>query len=248
MIVSAVARHPHEAETRGEFALVHHAFADQIGVFGMVHDERVEIARIGEGAAHHLGVGHAPGAVREGDGAGGLEQADLGHFLAFEPLGEGCHRLHMHDRGVACAAQDEVDDRRIVDGGGGVGLAHDGGDAAGRGGLARRRNGLAVFGAGFADEGPHVDQAGRHQAALAVDDLGAFRHAGRADAALGLADHAIGDQQVAVDLEIARRVEDVGIGQQDRPIGHAVTHSAGSATALRAPPCAPPRPSRPARG
>ena len=48
-----------QAEPRGELALVHHAFADQVGVFGVVHDQRVEIARIGQRAAHHLRVGDA---------------------------------------------------------------------------------------------------------------------------------------------------------------------------------------------
>ena len=122
----------------------------------------------------------------------------------------------MHDRGVARAAQHEIDDRRIVDHRIGVGLAHDGGDAAGRRRLARRRKRLAIFGAGLADEGAHVDQAGRDHAAVAIDDLGALGHAGRMDAALGLADHAVGDQQVAGKIEIARRIDDPGVGEQDR--------------------------------
>jgi hypothetical protein len=36
--------------------------------------------------------------------------------------------------------------------------------------------------AGLADKGTHVDQAGRHDLAGAIDDLGAFRHAGSCDA------------------------------------------------------------------
>jgi len=74
---------------------------------------------------------------------------------------------------------------------------------------------FAVAGAGLADEGAHVDEAGRDQLAAAVDDLGAFRHAGRADALLGLADHAVGDQHVADDVEIARRIGDPGVGEQN---------------------------------
>ena len=75
---------------------------------------------------------------------------------------------------------------------------------------------LAAFGAGLADEGAHVDQAGRDDLAAAVDDLGAFRHAGRADAALGLADHAVGDQEIAGEIEVARRIDDPRVGEQDR--------------------------------
>ena len=74
------------------------------------------------------------------------------------------------------------------------------------------------FGARLADEGAHVDQAGRDELAAAVDDLGAFGHAGRADAALGLAHHAVGDQQVAGEIEIARRIDDPRIGEQDRAV------------------------------
>ena len=54
-----------------------------------------------------------------------------------------------------------------------------------------------LAGARLADEGAHVDEARRDQLAAAVDHLGAFRHAGRADALLGLADDAVGDQQIA---------------------------------------------------
>src|ERR1700687_3433676 len=62
---------------------------------------------------------------------------------------------------VARAAQDEVDDGGIIDRRRGVGLAHDGRDAAGGRRLAGRRNGLAILRARLAHEGGHVDQAGR---------------------------------------------------------------------------------------
>ena len=124
--------------------------------------------------------------------------------------------MHVHDRGVARAAQHEIDGRRIVDHRRGVGLADDGGDAAGGGRLARGGERLAMAGARFADEGAHVDEAGRDQLAAAVDHVGAFRHAGGADALLGFADDAVGDQQVADDVEIARRIDDPGVGEQDR--------------------------------
>ena len=72
----------HEAEPRGEFAFVHHAFADDVGVLGVMDDEGIEVARIGERAAHHLRIGHALCALGEGDRAGRLEQADLRHLVA----------------------------------------------------------------------------------------------------------------------------------------------------------------------
>src|SRR5213078_3973451 len=70
--------------------------------------------------------------------------------------------------------------------------------------------------AGLPDEGAHVDEAGRDHLALEVDDLGRLGHAGGADAALGLADHAVGDEKIAVDIEIARGIEDARVGEQDR--------------------------------
>jgi hypothetical protein len=108
-------RDPGEAKTGGEFAFVHHAFADKFRVLGVVDDERVEITRISEGAAHDLRIGDALGAIGECDSAGGLEQADLGHFLAAQPFGQRRHGLHVDNRRVARAAQDEIDERRVVD-------------------------------------------------------------------------------------------------------------------------------------
>ena len=124
--------------------------------------------------------------------------------------------MHVDDGRVARAAQHEIDGGGIVDGGRGVGLADDGGDAAGGGGLAGGSERLAAGRARLADEGAHVDQARRDQLAAAVDHLGAFRHAGGADALLGLADDAVGDQHVAGQVEIARRIDDPGVGEQDR--------------------------------
>ena len=41
-----------------------------------------------------------------------------------------------------------------------------------------------MAGAGFADKGAHVDQAGGNDLAGAIDDVGAFGHAGGTNAAL----------------------------------------------------------------
>ena len=95
--------------------------------------------------------------------------------------------MDVDDRGIARAPQHEVDHGRLIDHRVGVRLAHDCGDAAGSCRLARRCERLAILGAGFADERTQVDQAGRDDLVPAIDDFGAFRNAGRADAALGLA-------------------------------------------------------------
>ena len=191
-----------------------HAFADQVRVFGVMDDQRVEIAGIGQRTAHHLGVGHAPVAIGEGHGAGGFQEPDLGHFLAAHAFCQCRHRVDVDDRGVARTAQHEVHRRRIVDHGEGIRLADDGGDPAGGRRLAGGGKGLAVAGTGLADKGAHVDQPGGDDLAGAIDDVGAFGHAGGADAALGVADGAIGYQHVAGTVEIPGGIDDAGIGEQ----------------------------------
>ena len=114
--------HAGEPEPRRELAFVHHSLSDDVGILGVMHDERVEIARIGQRAAHDLRVGHAFCPIRKGNGARRLEQSDFSHLFSAQPLGERRHRLHVHDRGVARAAEHEVHDRRIVDRWRGVGL------------------------------------------------------------------------------------------------------------------------------
>ena len=106
-----------------------------------------------------------------------LQQPELGHLAAGEALGEGRHRIDAHLGLVAGAAGDEIDQRDVVDHRVGVGHGDDRGDAAGGRRLAGRGEGLAVLGAGFADEDAHVDEAGRDDRAAAVDDLGAGRAA-----------------------------------------------------------------------
>ena len=181
-----------------------------------MHNERVEVARIGEGTAHHQSIRDAPCTIGEGDRAGCLQKADLGHLLAVETFGQSSHGLNMHDRGVARAPQDEVDDCRIVDCGRCVGLANDGGHAARGRGLTRGGEGLAIFRAWLADKGSHIDQPGRDDSAFAIDHFSPFGHSGGADSALGFADEAVGDQKIAGKVEVARRIEDPGIGEQDR--------------------------------
>ena len=117
----------------------------------------------------------------------------------------------LSDRRPILLANARIVDHRI-----GVGLANDRRDAARGSSLARGREGLAVFGAGLADEGAHVDESGRDQAAIAVNDLRTFRHASRMDATLCLADHAVSDQQVAGKIEIARGIDDPGVCEKDR--------------------------------
>ena len=59
-----LARDAGEPEPRRHLALVHDAVADEVGVGGMLHDQRIEVAAIGQRPAHDRGVHHACGARR----------------------------------------------------------------------------------------------------------------------------------------------------------------------------------------
>ena len=102
----------HQAEPRGELTLVHHALGHEVGILHMLHQQGVEIPGIGQGAAHHLGVGDGAQPVRECDRPGLLEQAELGHFLAGQTLGDGGGGQDVDAGRVAGAAQDEIHDGR----------------------------------------------------------------------------------------------------------------------------------------
>ena len=110
-----LARHAGQAEPARPLAFGHHALAGERAVLATVHDQRVEIARVGHRAAHGLRFGDRAAPVGEGDRAGLGEQADLGDLAALEALGQRRRRKDADLRVVARAPQDEVDHRRIVD-------------------------------------------------------------------------------------------------------------------------------------
>ena len=205
-------RNAKQPKARGKFAFVHHAVADQIWVFSVMNDHRIEIAGISQRAAHDLCVGHTFRTVGEGNRARRLQQANLGHLFAFKALGDRSHRMHVHDGVIARAAQDVVDGRWIIDSGRCVGLTNNRGDSTGSRCLARGGEGFATSLAGLPNEGAHVDESRGHQFSPAVDHLGPFRYAGGADPFLGLTDGTFGNQEIAENIEVARRIDDPGIG------------------------------------
>jgi hypothetical protein len=82
--------------------------------------------------------------------------------------------------------------------------------------MAGRGECFATGFAWLADEGTHIDQAWGDEFAATVDNVGAFRNAGSANALLCLAYYAFGNQEVTDDIKIARRIDDPGVGEQDR--------------------------------
>ena len=160
-----------QAQSCGELARGGHSPLGQPRIGRSAGDQGVE----GGGVAHHPLQGAAVDdhlvAVGEIQGAGLVHQADLGHPLAVQGLGRGAGGANI-DQVQGCAATlDEVDHGRVVHGGIGVGLDHDGRHAPGRGGQAGGLQRLFRFSAGFAGLDPNVDQAGRQAKAIGVDHL-----------------------------------------------------------------------------
>ena len=192
-----LARNSGKAEARGEFAFVHHAFGGKIGVFRVMDDESIEIAGILHDAAQDPRAANRLCAIAESHSARLLQQADLGDFRALEARRQGRRRQHPHAAGIARAAQQKIDNRRLVDRRIGIGAGKDCRDAACRRRQGRGRDRLAVFGAGLADEGPHVDEAGRDAIAAAIDDLRMGGQICRHNGGANIADQAIDDQDAA---------------------------------------------------
>ena len=109
------ARDAGKPEPAGALALGHHPVAGQRRVGAVVHDERAEVFGVGERPAHRLRALDRARPVAEGDRAGLGEQADFRDLASFEPFGDRRRRLYAHASGVVGAAQDEVDDRGIID-------------------------------------------------------------------------------------------------------------------------------------
>ena len=209
-----------QAEAGGHLALVHHAVADEIRLLHVLHQEDAEIARIGERAAHHLGVPHRLEAVGEGDGPRLLQQAELGHLLPEQALGDGGGRQDVDARRIARPAQHEIHDGRPVDDRVGVGHAHEGGDAAGGRRRAGARQGLAMLGAGLAHEGAQVDEPGAEDVAGAIDRLGLVRNPGEGPPG-DILDPAVAHDDMAGLLAARGRIAERGVGEQDGTHRHA---------------------------
>ena len=210
------ARNSRQAEAARALAFGHDALADEVAVFAGVDDQRAEIARIGQRAAHRLRVGDAQRAVGEGDGAGLGEQADLGDLAPLEPLGQRRGRQHPHLGGGAGAAQDEIDHRGIVDRRIGVGPRHQRRHPARRRGGAGGGDGLAMLRARLADEGAHVDQAGGDDVAAAFDDLRFGRNRVAPHRGTERGDLAVDDQRAAARFLEAVRINQPGVEKGDR--------------------------------
>src|SRR6202021_4227515 len=151
-------------------------------------------------AAHGQRIMYPKGPFSESDRAGFRKQADFGDLLAFEPLGQRRSGVDADLGGIARAAQDEVDDRGVVDRRIGVGTGHQRGHAPRGGGGAGAGDSLAMLGPWLANESPHVDEARRKDIAAAVDDRRLSRQLVPRDFRPDAGDDAIDDDKPATRL------------------------------------------------
>ena len=156
------------------------------------------------------------GAVAEGDRARFSEQADFGDLLAGEPLGQCRGGVDANLGVVAGAAQDEVDHRGVVDRRVGVGAGDERGHAARGGGGAGAGDGLAMLGPRLADESAHVDEAGRNDVALAVDDPRLGRQLVARDRRADAGDDAVDHDKPAARLGLLNGIDETRVDEGDR--------------------------------
>jgi hypothetical protein len=161
----------------------------------------------------------ARGPSKKGRGARLAKQSQFCDLAPFAPFGQRGHWQHTHAAGVAGAAQDEIHDGRVVDGGGCGRRRENRGDAAGRRRQCRRRDGLAVLGAGLADEGQHIDEARRDDIAAAIDCLRALGSARGGDRRPEIPDASVRDVNPAARLAPALGIDKAGIEENQRRSG-----------------------------
>ena len=176
----------------------------------LAHDQ-AEGARVAERAPHHLAVGDREAVVGEADRAGLGQHAHLGELPPFQPLGHGTNRIDLDPLGLARAALHELDQRHVVDHGLGVGHAGDAGHPARCRREAACGNSLLVLVAGLAEVHVHVDEAGCHAVAAAIDRGDPLRHAVGEEFRPEVGDRAVLREQRTGAVEPAFRVQQAGV-------------------------------------
>ena len=161
-----------QAERVADFALVHAAFAAEFLHFAMAGEGDVELAGVFHGTTENLRIIDGETVVGEHHGSGGLHAGDAREFLAFAAFGDrSCGVNAGADAGAAGAFEHAAHDARVVDGGRGVWHHDEAGDASIDGRLGAGGDVFFVLLAGFAGMDVDVEEAGKQDAAGAVDDL-----------------------------------------------------------------------------
>src|SRR5690606_14496866 len=129
----------------------------------------------------------------------------LGELLALEAARDGADREKARAAGGFGALKHRPGDGGIVVHRAGVRHGADGGEPARRGGLEPRGDVFLVFVSGLSEMNVDVDEAGRDDAPLGVDDLGAFW---RGNLRIDSLDHAAFDEEIFLGVDSIRRIDD----------------------------------------
>jgi hypothetical protein len=180
-----------------------------------MNDQRIEIARIGHGAAHDARIAQGARSIAESDCACLLKQPDFGNLLALQPLGQGRRGQKPHPARVAGAPQQKIDNRRFIDGRIGIRQDENRGDTAGRRRRRRRRDRLAMLGARLADKGAHVDQAWSNHIAAAIENIRMRRQGTGHDTWPKILNHTIENENPALRLRLLVRIDEARIHERN---------------------------------
>jgi hypothetical protein len=164
------ARPAGQAQHGAPVALVHDAARGEIVVLAMIERKEVEHAGVIERAAHDLVVLDAMAVVGQRDHAGLEERADGRELLAFHADRDAAGGEDIHAGRFVGALAHERNGVGAVRGRIRIRHGQDAGEAAGRRGARAGGDGFLLRAARFAQVDVHVDQAGRDDEALRVDD------------------------------------------------------------------------------
>ena len=198
------------AQTGGNHAFVDLAFADQIVVLLVGHDNAVELGSVVHDAAHHAGTLDAAAVIGEGNGAVGHHVAHFGDDFALQALGCGTGHMDTALTDSCCTGKDVFHTQGIVDDGIGVSHAAHGGETAMGSRTGAGSDIFLLLETGLAQMHVHVDQTGNgdlsaHIAGFALFDGKVLAHFG---------DLAVADHDVANFIERDLRVDRANILKQ----------------------------------
>ena len=225
---------PHPGRDR---ALVHHAVLEQVGVLTVLRHRDPERARILERTPHDLGGDDRVPIIADRHGAGVHHLTELRELLALLPQRGGPDGVDAGRAGVRPLLHDEPDGRLVVGHRVGVGHRAHRCEATRRSRPGSRRHRLRILAPRLAQMDVDVHEAGRHDLALAVDDL---RPVGRRELFLERLDLAVHYEEIRHGIVVLRGIHDPPALQEhrlhsstSRPLPLAASASSGLPPASR---------------
>ncbi len=211
---SAAGGNAGHAEAGRDGALVDDAVRGQRAELAVVDDEAPGRLRLFQGPAHDRVRFDRPSVVREGDGPGRDEVADVDEFLAGRAAGDGRNGQDVGQTGPAGLGQDPFGRLAPVIDGAGVGHGADRREAAADGGPDAGPDGLLGFVPGLPQMDVHIDETGDDDEAAAVDRPGRSCVDRRTDRR----DPPAVEEDIEEAVEPFRRADDAGAAKEDHRV------------------------------